>query len=54
MRNMAGMKVEEVASDELLDLMVRQGGEILEIREDDSIGLSVVAISNTLLVRKVR
>ena len=37
----------------LFDLVAQQGCRVLEIREDDSIGLSVIAVSNTLLVRKV-
>ncbi|HEU4853580.1 MAG TPA: methyltransferase domain-containing protein [Telluria sp.] len=37
----------------LLDLIRERGCRILELREDDSIGLSVSAISNTLLVQKV-
>lgn len=36
----------------LLDLIAAQGCRVLEIREDDSIGLSVTAISNNLLVQK--
>lgn len=37
----------------LLDLVRERGCRVLELREDDSIGLSVSAISNTLLVQKV-
>lgn len=36
----------------LLDLIAQQGCRVLEIREDDSIGLSAITISNTLLVQK--
>lgn len=37
----------------LLDVIAQQGCRVLEIREDDSIGLSVTAVSNTLLLQKV-
>lgn len=37
----------------LLDLLAEQRCRVLEIREDDSNGLSVTAVSNTLLVQKV-
>lgn len=37
----------------LLGLLADVGCKVLEIREDDSIGLSATAISNTLLVRKL-
>lgn len=36
----------------LLDLISRQGCRVLEIREDDAIGLSVIAVSNTVLLQK--
>ena len=36
----------------LLDLVAAQDCRVLEIREDDSIGLSVTTISNNLLVQK--
>jgi len=36
----------------LFDLVAAQGCRVLEIREDDSIGLSVIAVSNTLLPQK--
>jgi 2-polyprenyl-3-methyl-5-hydroxy-6-metoxy-1,4-benzoquinol methylase len=36
----------------LFDLIANQLCSVLEIREDDSIGLSVTAVSNTLLVQK--
>ena len=36
----------------LLDLIADQRCRVLEIREDDSIGLSVIAVSNTLLLQK--
>ena len=36
----------------LLDLLAEQGCRVLELREDDAIGLSVIAVSNTLLVQK--
>jgi 2-polyprenyl-3-methyl-5-hydroxy-6-metoxy-1,4-benzoquinol methylase len=36
----------------LLDLVAAHGCRVLEIREDDSIGLSVIAVSNTLLLQK--
>ncbi len=38
----------------LFDIVAEQGCRVLEIREDDSIGLSVIAVSNTLLLQKVR
>lgn len=36
----------------LLDLILQRGCRILEIREDDAIGLSVSTVSNTLLIQK--
>jgi SAM-dependent methyltransferase len=36
----------------LLDLVAQQGCRVLEIREDDAIGLSVTSVSNTLLLQK--
>ena len=36
----------------LFDLVAAQGCRVLEIREDDSIGLSVIAVSNTLVLQK--
>jgi SAM-dependent methyltransferase len=36
----------------LFDIVAEQGCRVLEIREDDSIGLSVIAVSNTLLLQK--
>jgi len=37
----------------LLDLLAEQKCRVLEIREDDSNGISVTAVSNTVLVQKV-
>ena len=37
----------------LMEVIAQQGCRILEVREDDSIGLSVAAVSNTLLLQKV-
>jgi 2-polyprenyl-3-methyl-5-hydroxy-6-metoxy-1,4-benzoquinol methylase len=36
----------------LLELVAQQGCRVLEIREDDAIGLSVTSVSNTLLLQK--
>jgi 2-polyprenyl-3-methyl-5-hydroxy-6-metoxy-1,4-benzoquinol methylase len=36
----------------LLELIAQQGCRVLEIREDDAIGLSVTSVSNTLLLQK--
>ena len=36
----------------LFDLLAKQKCRVMEIREDDSIGISVTAVSNTLLVQK--
>lgn len=51
--NETEMEIHYFPQAELLDLIARQGCKVLEIREDDSIGLSVIAISNTLLLQKV-
>ena len=36
----------------LFDLIAAQGCRVLEMREDDAIGLSVIAVSNTVLLQK--
>lgn len=52
-QNGTEMEMHYLPQASLLDLVRERGCRILEIREDDSIGLSVSAISNTLLVQKV-
>lgn len=51
-KNLTDMEMHYFPQAALLDIVAQQGCRVLEIREDDSIGLSVIAISNTLLVQK--
>lgn len=50
--NSTSMEMHFFPQAELLELIGNQNCRILEIREDDAIGLSVTAVSNTLLVQK--
>lgn len=52
LENATTMEMHYLPQPALLDLVARQACRILEIREDDSIGISATAISNTLLVQK--
>lgn len=52
-QNSTEMEMHYLPQAALLDLIVQQGCRVLEIREDDSIGLSVIAVSNTLLLQKL-
>lgn len=51
-QNATNMEMHCFPQTALLDLISAQHGRVLEIREDDAIGLSVTSISNTLLVQK--
>ncbi len=51
--NVTDMEMHYFPQAALLDLVAEQGCRVLEIREDDAIGLSITAVSNTLLVQKV-
>lgn len=51
-QNLTDMEMHYFPQAALLELIAQQGCRVLEIREDDSIGLSAIAISNTLLVQK--
>jgi 2-polyprenyl-3-methyl-5-hydroxy-6-metoxy-1,4-benzoquinol methylase len=52
-QNTTEMEMHYLPQAALLDLLAEQGCRVLELREDDAIGLSVIAVSNTLLVQKV-
>ncbi len=51
-QNSTNMEMHFLPQAALLELISGQGCRVLEIREDDAIGLSVTSISNTLLVQK--
>lgn len=51
-QNLTDMEMHYFPQAALLELIAQQDCRVLEIREDDSIGLSAIAISNTLLVQK--
>ena len=51
--NVTDMEMHYLPQGHLLRLIKECDCEVLEIREDDSTGLSVTAVSNTLLVQKV-
>lgn len=51
-KNATNMEMHYFPQAALLDLIARQGCKLLEIREDDAIGLSVIAVSNTVLLQK--
>lgn len=50
--NVTDMEMHYLPQAALFESIARHGCRVLEMREDDSIGLSVTAISNTMLVRK--
>lgn len=50
--NTSNMEMHYFPQAQLLELIAQQGCKVLEIREDDLIGLSVTAISNSLLLQK--
>jgi trans-aconitate methyltransferase len=50
--NTTNMEMHYLPQPALFALLARHGCQLLEIREDDAIGLSHNAVSNTLLVRK--
>ncbi len=50
--NVTQMEIHFLPQGAVFELLRRRGCEVLELREDDSIGLSATAISNTFLVRK--
>lgn len=52
-KNATDMEMHYLPQAALLELIAKSGCRILEIREDDSTGLSVTAISNNLLVQKI-
>ena len=51
-QNLTDMEMHYLPQAALLALIAERGCRILEIREDDAIGLSVIAVSNTLLLQK--
>lgn len=51
-KNVTDMEMHYLPQTALFGLLSRQGCRILEIREDDAIGISAITISNTLLVQK--
>ncbi|MGZ4976610.1 MAG: class I SAM-dependent methyltransferase [Methylobacter sp.] len=51
-QNLTDMEMHYFPQAALLDLIAQNDCRVLEIREDDSIGLSAIAVSNTLLVQK--
>ncbi|MCF8211305.1 MAG: class I SAM-dependent methyltransferase [Rhodoferax sp.] len=51
-KNSTHMEMHYFPQTALLSLLARQNCNVLEIREDDAIGISVNAVSNTLLVQK--
>lgn len=50
--NVTDMEMHYLPQAALLELVARRNCRLLEIREDDAIGLSVIAVSNTLLLQK--
>jgi hypothetical protein len=53
LQNATEMEMHHFPQSALLDLVAAQGCRVLEIREDDSTGLSVIAVSNTLLLQRM-
>lgn len=52
-QNVREMEMHYFPQSELLDLIGKSRCRILELREDDAIGVSVSAVSNTILMQKV-